>query len=440
MRQFLCVILLAAGGAVLAQEGFVRTAETVRPGLVSIVTDKVALRPDSAQAAPDFIETRSLGSGFVFDTLGHILTCNHVISGYEEVSVKLSDGTTYKGKEVKVVGRDPVTDLAVLQVTARRRFEPVQLGNSDELQVGQPVMAMGDPFGLEGTATAGIVSGLSRWGLSKSSGPNFQDFIQTDALVNPGNSGGPLVDMEGRAVGVSSFMRTGRSGFTGIGFASPINLARAVARQLIGRGAVIRGYLGIATQPLTEGLRQALGFGTGDGILVSTVVRDGPGMKAGIAPGDVIVSLDGQPVSDLRAFQNEIAARAPGSTVGLGMIRKGARLTVRAQLVEWPVPSSEPSHLPPPGNWLGITVRDVAATGKQRAFLEYGALVDAVESGSPALDAGIAPGDVIVEINFAPIQNAAAYEAVRSKMLAYKKPALFRVYRGKVAFYTAVGP
>jgi len=440
MRQFLCVILLAAGGVVLAQEGFVRAAEVVRPGLVSIVTDKVELRPDSAQAAPDFIETRSLGSGFIFDTLGHILTCNHVISGYEEVSVKLSDGTIYKGGDVKVVGRDPVTDLAVLQVTARRRFEPLDLGNSDVLDVGQPVMAMGDPFGLEGSASAGIVSGLSRWGMPKSSGPNFQDFIQTDALVNPGNSGGPLVDIEGRAVGVNSFMRASRNGFTGIGFASPINLARAVAGQLIERGVVVRGHLGISTQPLTDGLRQALGLGTGDGILVSSIVRDEPGAKAGIVPGDVIVSLDGRPVSDLRAFQNEIAGRAPGSTVGLGMIRKGARLTVRAQLAQWPVPSSEPSHLPPPANWLGIAVRDAAATGKQRAFLEYGAVVDTVESGSPAMDAGIARGDVIVEINFAPIQNAAAYEAVRSKMLAYKKPALFRVYRGKVAFYIAVGP
>jgi len=302
--------MLVLVGAAVGQVSFVSAANTVRPSLVSIVTDKVGPAAGADSSSPGLVESRALGSGFVLDTLGHILTCNHVVAQYGGVTVRFSDDKTYSGSEVSVVGQDPVTDLAVIRVTAKRVFVPAGLGNSDGLDVGQPVMAMGSPFGLEGTATAGIVSGLSRWGQPKSSGPDFQDFIQTDALVNPGNSGGPLVDLQGKVVGVSSFIRTTRSGPTGIGFATPINLAKSIAEQLIRQGKVTRGFLGITTQPLTDGIRQALDLRTRGGVLVSSVEPGRPGDKAGIMPGDVIVTIDGKPIPDARWFQSEVASAA----------------------------------------------------------------------------------------------------------------------------------
>ena len=436
MTRWISAAVLAIVATACAQESSVPAVEAARPGLVSILVDKVELKVDSTQLEPLLVGAKSSGSGFIFDTLGNILTCNHVISGYREISVKLSDGAVFQGGDVQVVGRDPVTDLAVLRIKPRRRFVPVELGNSDELEVGQAVIALGNPYGLEGTATAGIVSGLSRWGLAKSSGPDFQDFIQTDALVNPGNSGGPLVDARGRAVGVNSFTRSSRIGFTGIGFATPVNLAREVARQLLQNGIVVRGYLGVTTQPITDRLRQALDLSNTDGALVSAVAPDMPGMKAGIVPGDVIISLDGRPVIEVRTFQHDIAGRRPGSLVELGLRRGGDRRTVTVRLDEWPVAGTEASQLPPPRQWLGLAVRAAAVGNVQRP----GVVIDTVENGSPAQDAGLLRGDVITEVNYAPIRNLAAFAKARSLAAATAKPALLRVIRGRAAFYVAVGP
>ncbi|MEO0074385.1 MAG: trypsin-like peptidase domain-containing protein, partial [candidate division WOR-3 bacterium] len=192
-----------------AAPDFTAAVRTAQPGVVNILSERVVARrstPDDS--SPVFASRRNLGSGFLLDRQGHILTCDHVVAGSDELTVEFADGARYTTPVVEIVGRDPVTDLAVLKVKADREFAAVQLGNSDSLRVGQWVIAIGNPFGLENSACAGIVSGLSRWGLAKSSGPDFQDFIQTDALINPGNSGGPLVDTAGRVVGVCSFVKT----------------------------------------------------------------------------------------------------------------------------------------------------------------------------------------------------------------------------------------
>ncbi len=440
MSRFSATVLAALVSALVQAQDFTAAVRRTKPALVGVYAEKVVALSDTGGERSDYVQTRSLGSGFIIDTLGHIITCNHVIAGYEAITVKLADGTLLEENDVKVVGRDPITDLAVLRVKARARPEPAALGNSDELEVGQPVMALGNPLGLEVSASAGIVSAVSRWGLARRSGPDFQDFIQTDALVNPGNSGGPLVDLKGRVIGVCSSTRTGPQGFTGIGFATPINLALEVSRQLIESGVVIRGYLGISTQPLSKVLRQALGLSTQDGILVAAVMRNRPGMKAGLVPGDVIIRLDGEPVSDVREFQSEVARRRPGSSVSLTFVRQGRQMAVQAVLDRWPVAGTEPAQSLPVRNWLGIKVADQAVTDARHAFPEYGVLVASVESGGPAQDAGIKEGDVIVEVDFMPVRTAADFNELRSRLKGRAGPILFRVYRGRDAFYTAVEP
>jgi S1-C subfamily serine protease len=385
------------------------------------------------------MQNRVLGSGFVIDTLGHILTCNHVVANYEDLTVRFSDDKTYSGTEVTVVGQDPVTDLAVVRVVAKRAFLPATLGNSAELEVGQPVMAMGSPFGLEGTATAGIVSGLSRWGQPKSSGPDFQDFIQTDALVNPGNSGGPLVDLRGRVIGVNSFIRTTRSGPSGIGFASPINLAKFVAEQLIRSRKVTRGFLGISTQPITEGIRQALGLQSRDGVVVSSVDPGRPGDSAGIVPGDAIVTIDGKPIPDARWFQSEVAGRTPGATVALGLVRRGQKKLVNATLGSWTVPAQPGPRAFTTRHWLGLVVKDGRVAGPRPGEMSDGIVVAEVEGGTGA-EAGLRSGDVIDEINLAPVRTVADFERIEKVMAGTKRPLLLRVFRGREPFYTTVQP
>jgi serine protease Do len=429
--------MLVLVSAALAQVSFVTAADAMRPSLVSIITDRIAPVADTAGSAG--IPSQELGSGFVLDTLGHILTCDHVVAGFNDLTVKFSDGKTYGGSEVTVVGQDPTTDLAVVRVKAQGEFVPARLGNSDELSVGQPVMAMGSPFGLEGTATAGIVSALSRWGLAKSSGPDFQDFIQTDALIKPGNSGGPLVDVQGRVVGVNSFVRTLRSGPTGIGFATPVNLARSVADQLIAHGRVIRGLLGISTQPITEEIRLALGLPTRTGVLVSSVDADRPGARAGLLPGDAILTLDGRIVPDVRWFQSEVAARSPGTKVTLGLVRKGQRKAVTATLGTWAVSTQPGPKDISTQHWLGLVVRDLGATEPEPGAPEQGIVVVEVEGGTGA-DAGLKRGDVITEVNLAPLRNTADFERVRQVMKGTRRPLLLRVFRGNQAFYTTVQP
>jgi serine protease Do len=433
-----CVLLLT--GAVLAQASFVAAADAVRPSLVSIITDKVEPAGAVDSASPGSVQNLSLGSGFVLDSLGHILTCNHVVAGYGDVTVRFSDGRTYSGDEVSVVGQDPVTDLAVVRVKAERKFVPAVLGSSDELAVGQPVMAMGSPFGLEGTATAGIVSALSRWGLAKSSGPDFQDFIQTDALINPGNSGGPLVDLQGRVVGVSSFVRTLRSGPTGIGFATPINLARSIAGQLIAHGSVVRGLLGISTQPITEGIRQALGLKSREGVLVASVDQNRPAEAAGIMPGDAIITLDNRPIPDARWFQSEIAGRSPGTAVTLGLVRKGLKKSLTATLGSWVVPIQKGPKVSLTQHWLGLVVEDFRGTGLRPGEPESGVLVVEVEAGSTGAQAGLRPGDVISEINLAPVRSRADFVKIEKVMAGSERPLLLRVFRRRQAFYTTVKP
>jgi serine protease Do len=426
-------------GPAVAQDELALAARRVLPSVVSLFTEK--LKTGRVQGEVRRYSARGEGSGFFTDTLGHILTCNHVIADYQTIQVKLPDGRVIDDSRVTVVGRDPATDLAMLRVDGVRGIRAVEWGNSDALEPGQAVLATGSPFGLEGSISAGVVSGLSRWGLPKSSGPDFQDFIQTDAQINPGNSGGPLVDAQGRVVGVNSFIRTtSEGGHTGIGFATPGNMARDVARALVADGTVRRGYIGINTQALTGGIRAALGLAAPGGVLISSVTYDGPGMKAGLRPGDVVVELDGKAVPDVRWFQNAIAGREPGSTVRLAYLRLGRRAEAEATLGAWPASSTDPKPQLRSKYWLGLRVRDIEAGDRTRTALTFGVVAAQLEPGAPAADAGLQAGDVIVEINLAPVRSKSDYARIQKTMMGVSRPLLLRVFRGRSAFYTAVEP
>lgn len=418
----------------------VRAAARVRPAVVSITTDKLRARWSGSGGRP-VVQVRSAGSGFVIRPEGYILTCNHVVAGYEEIVVEFEDGARFGSDEVEVAGRDPATDIAVLKVEAGKPLPAVEYGNSDGLEPGQPVIALGSPYGLEGTVTAGVVSATGRWGLAKSSGPDFQDFIQTDALIDPGNSGGPLVDEEGRVVGVSSFTKsTAADEFTGIGFAVPINLARKIADELIERGMVIRGYAGVNTQPITQGIRQAVGLESEGGVLVAAVAPGRPGARAGIKPGDAILSLDGEAVAGVREFQDDIADRAPGSKAMLAVWRRGTTTDVEIALEAWPVAETAPRAAPEAENWLGLVVRDMSRADRVKTGVTEGVAISAIEPASPADEVNLRTGDVIVEVNYAQVKNRGVFEKIAAAMGDHNRPALIRVFRGMTAYYVAVEP
>lgn len=435
----LCLLLTSASGA--GPEYLADAVARIQPAVVSISVDKLVKETRSGSGGSNLAQVRVLGSGFAFDRTGYILTCNHVIADYDRIEVRFPDGTAFSGASVSVTGRDPFTDLAVLKVDAGRPLPAVELADSDSLRIGQWVAAVGTPFGLEGSATAGVVSGLSRWGQPKSSGPDFQEFIQTDALINPGNSGGPLVDMRGRVVGVASFTRgAGPKEQTGIGFATPSNLARQVAGQLVRYGVVRRGYLGISTQAVTERIRQALALDSDRGALVSSVAPASPASKSGFLPGDMVLKLNGEEVPDVRWLQNGLAAKAPGDTVRLEVLRRGKKHEVKAVLSAWPVAGTEPRRAPQPRNWLGFLVGTLDDAAKLRTNADYGVVVRAIEPASPADDAELMVGDVLVEINYGPVKDVKAFAAFAARLARHDRPVLFRVLRGRSAFYAAVGP
>lgn len=275
----------------------------------------------------------SLGSGVIVSTDGYILTNYHVISGADAIQVGIADGRT---AVARVVGMDPDTDLALLKV-GMSHLKPIDMGRSDDLHVGDVVLAIGDPYGVGQTVTQGIVSALGRSQLGLST---FENFIQTDAAINPGNSGGALVDARGRLVGINTALYSPSGGSNGIGFAIPVNLARGVMQQLIAYGRVRRGYLGVEPQDITPQLAQAFQLKSTDGFIITSVTQDGPGSKAGLMAGDVIETIDGTAVKNSSDALNRIAGKPPGTLVTLGGVRQGKPFRVQVRVTERPVQNS----------------------------------------------------------------------------------------------------
>lgn len=351
---------------------------------------------------------RSLGSGFIISDDGFVVTNNHVIEDADEITIKLAGGDEF---EARIVGRDPNTDLALIRIESDQRFPAIPLGNSDRLKVGEWVVAIGSPFGLEQTVTAGIVSAKGR---VIGSGP-YDDFIQTDASINPGNSGGPLINMEGEVVGINTAIIAAGQG---IGFAVPINMARNVIDQLRDHGEVTRGWLGVAIQELDEEMAEYYGTGEGEGVFVAQVFEGDPADQAGIRPGDIIVSVDGKTVSSTRALTGLIADIPVGRKATVLLIRDGKKKQFVVEIAKRQEEKIASRGQAPRETTddLGIQVADVDEEVASRfgATEGEGVIVVGVEKGGKGQEAGIRRGDIIREINHREIRSVQEYRKVLS--------------------------
>ncbi len=355
---------------------------------------------------------RSLGSGVIVSPEGYILTANHVVDGADEIKVSL--GENKKEYDAKVVGTDPPTDVAVLKIDAND-LPAITLGDSDQLEIGDVVLAIGNPFGLSQTVTMGIVSAMGRNGLEGFN--QYQDFIQTDAAINPGNSGGALVDAEGRLVGINTAIYSRDGGNQGIGFAVPVNLARHVMERLISGGKVTRGYLGILPQDITPNLAKSFDLPDQNGALVGNVFPNTPAEKAGIKSGDIITVFNGKAVSDAHSLMLAVSECSPGSPATVKLLRNGQAKQFTVKLAELPsqmAQSQSDRNDNDSGRVTadaldGVTVSDLDDNVRQQLKIPdaiHGALVTDVDQDSNSADAGLQRGDVIVEINRQPVSNA----------------------------------
>ncbi len=354
---------------------------------------------------------RSLGSGVIVSADGHILTNNHVVAGANKLTVILGDKKKY---EAKIVGTDPMTDVAVIKIDAANLPSAV-LGDSDAVEVGQWVIAVGNPFELLRTVTHGIISAKGRSSVGLAA---YEDFIQTDAPINPGNSGGALADLDGRVIGINAAISSPTGGNVGLGFAIPINMAKSVMNELLMRGRVIRGYLGLSAQDIDDSLVAPLRLKDTMGALVSEVTPDSPAERAGIKPGDVIVEFEGKKVGTSSDIHNMAAQTAPGTRVVIGLFRDGAKIEVTATLSERPVEKAENrAALPdkatgPTSQKLGLSVQTLTPDIAQQLGYgnDKGAVIADVAAGSPGDDAGLQRGDLIKEVNRVPVRTAQEFE------------------------------
>jgi serine protease Do len=380
---------------------------------------------------PRTYRTHSLGSGFIVRPDGYIVTNNHVVDGATEITVKLSGNRHFTAK---VVGRDPKTDLALLKIDAQN-LPSVAFGDSDKLQVGEPVMAIGNPFGLEGTVTTGIVSAKGR---VIGEGP-YDDFIQTDASINPGNSGGPLVNQAGQVVGIDTAIVSQSGGSVGIGFAIPINEAKTILPQLEAKGQVTRGWLGVSVQPMTAELAKAFKLEPGQGALVADVMPNSPAAKAGLKTGDVITEYDGHTIAKAGDLPRLVGGTPVGQSAKVRVLRDGKPLTVTAQIATLPEPQQVAEATPAGGKSLGLTVQPLTSALAKRLEVpdKAGLVVADVTDGSPAAEAGIQPGDVIVEVNRQPVQSVAALRKAIADQKA-GEPTLLRIHRKDASLFVAI--
>lgn len=377
---------------------------------------------------------RGLGSGVVVSPNGYILTNNHVVDGASTVTVTLNNRREYKAR---VVGTDPKTDIAVVKIDATD-LPSIVIGDSDKAQIGDYVLAVGNPFGVGQTVTMGIVSATSRANLGIE---DYEDFIQTDAPINPGNSGGALVNDRGELIGINTaILANGSEGNQGIGFAVPISVARNVMDQIIKSGKVTRAYLGVMAQEVTPQIAKAFHEAEVRGALVGDVTPDSPASRAGLQKGDIILDINGKPVNSSAQLRMHVSLMAPGTTVSVKALRDGAEKTFSVKLAELPVERAQvdKQESNPEANMQGITVEDVNARTARQLGLPantVGVVVTGVDPNSAAADSGLQKGDVIQEVNRQPVRNSADFErAIRGS----KDQALLLVNRQGNTMYLAV--
>jgi serine protease Do len=352
---------------------------------------------------------RSLGSGFIIDKDGFIVTNNHVVEGADKIKVILKDGREF---DAEVKGRDANTDLALIKIKSDNDLPVIELGDSDALKVGEWVLAIGNPFGLEHTVTSGIISAKGR---VIGSGP-YDDFIQTDASINPGNSGGPLINMAGKVVGINTAIIAGGQG---IGFAIPVNLAKGIIDQLKTKGEVTRGWLGVGIQDLTQELKEYYGVKDGEGVLVTQVFPGDPADKAGLKAGDVILKVNGHHVDSSRELSRMIAESPVGQEVEILALRKGSSKTFHVELSKRKdTELAQAGATPEKNDAFGIAVANITPETARQFNLKdaEGVLVVGVEPDSTGEKAGILPGDIIREINHEEVNDVDAYKKKIAKI------------------------
>ena len=423
----IATMLLAASAYAKSPPGsFADLAEKLLPAVVNISTSQTIrgrAGPELPQLPPgspfeeffkEFFDRNqpqqrerkatSLGSGFIIDAGGYVVTNNHVIQDAEEIAVILHDDTRL---EAELVGHDPKTDLAVLKVKTDRSLPTVEWGDSDTMRVGDWVLAIGNPFGLGGTVTAGIISARSR---DINTGP-YDDFLQTDASINRGNSGGPMFNLDGRVVGINTAIYSPSGGSIGIGFAIPSAMAKPVVKQLIESGTVRRGWLGVNIQTVTDEIAETLGLDEAMGALVASVIKDGPAEAADIEPGDVIVEFDGKPVTEMRRLPRIVAETEVNSTVDVVVWRDNKKISLRVTVGELSADEEQMASVAPDQSSdgsernvqaLGLTLAVITDALRQKFELAddaTGVVVTEVIDGGPASEKGIRAGDVIVEVS-----------------------------------------
>ena len=454
MLNITCAQAAQSYGSPATPASFADLADQVKGSVVNISTTQVVegnpLMPFMGPGSPfgDFfghnlpkeffgnkphgkMKTHALGSGFVISEKGMILTNNHVVEKATEIKIKLQSGQEY---DAKLVGRDPKTDLALIQVKADKAFPaPAVLGDSDALRVGDLVMAVGNPFGLGHTVTTGIISAKSR---ILGAGP-YDDFLQTDAAINPGNSGGPLFNMQGQVIGINTaIIAQGQ----GLGFAIPVNMAKELLPQLE-TGKVVRGWLGVMIQDITPQLAKSFGLKDVKGVVVSDVVKGSPAGKAGLKQGDVIIGFDAKEIENAHKLSQVVAATAPDTQVKLDIRRNGNAKTVT--LTIGTMPSEEQTLVAPKQetSW-GMAVQELTPQLAQQLGLDpatTGVVISDIKEGSPAAEAGLRPGDLISEINRTAIKNLNDYQQAL-KQVKNGENLLLLVKRGSGALYVVLTP
>ncbi len=433
----------------ITNETFSKLAERLKPAVVNISTTMVVKQKPFPEDRPQPFgerdplrefwekffggeiprerETRSLGSGFIINKEGYIVTNNHVVENAKEIIVTLHNEKDYRAK---VVGLDKKTDLALIKIEAEEGFPVAPLGDSDKLGVGEWVIAIGNPFGLAETVTAGIVSAKGR---VIGAGP-YDDFIQTDASINPGNSGGPLFNFWGEVVGINTAIVRGGPG---IGFAIPINMAKEILPQLKEKGRVTRGWLGVRIQAVTPQLAESFGLKEKKGALVSQIFKGGPADKAGLKQGDVIVEFDGKEIADFNDLPRIVASTPVGRTVSITIFRQGKIIPLHVAVAEMEEPTEiakAPSKKP-----LGMTVQDITPEIARALELEVatGVVVAGVEPESPAAKADIRKGDVIQEVNRKPVKDVQEFDQA-IEAAKEQENILFLVRRGDSNLFVVV--
>jgi serine protease Do len=352
-------------------------------------------------------ELRALGTGMIIDKQGNILTNNHVVAGATEISVLMADGRSYPAK---VVGTDPKTDLAVIRIKADEKLPTVTFGDSDKAQVGEWVVAIGEPRGLDQTVTQGIISAKHRRGVMD---PNtYQDYLQTDAAINPGNSGGPLINLEGQVIGVNAAIATQSGGFEGIGFAIPSNMAVHVARALIDHGKVIRGWLGVSIKDLTPDQVKSMHLKDNKGALVMDVMPDSPAQKAGLKKNDVVIKYQGNKIADSASLQSSVGDTTVGKKASMTVLRDGKSIDLSVTIGD--LETAMHKIAASLEDRLGVVVRPLTASEDQRYSLEpgQGVAIASVKKDGVLGKAGFEKDDVILDINNAPVEGVDGFVSI----------------------------